>query len=536
MRRPISALTALVCVAATLVGTAATADPAPRKARPTLTAKPAHALQGTTVVLSAKLPTRFKRPTALQRKAGKHWRTVAKRKSRATGTVRYSVQARADTTYRVTAKATRHHGTKVKAVVSRTRRVSPTLRAELVSATPSGRASSGESGFTGISGTGRYVVFHSSSHDLLPGLDALPDGRINVFLRDRQTGTTTLVSATTAGAAGNGDSVRPVVSRDGRYVAYVSYADDLVADDTNDHQDVFRWDRVTDTTVLVSHDFVHGPSNADSYDPSISGDGARVGFSTDATDIAFNDDNGASDVFVWNAATENNALLSVADPSGVANAGSFSALVSADGTHAAFMSSATDIVAGDTNGFRDAFLRDLTTGDTILVSVPQAGGLANSYSGLGAISRTGRYVGFGSGADNMATTTKDDNAFANAYVRDTVAGTTTWVSPDRTGNAPNQHVYAPSSIADDGGTVAFTAVATDLVAEPTSGEGAVYLWRKADPHPRLLVRDRTWGLPNGPSYEPQLSADLRFVSFYSAASDLVPGDGNDDIDVFVWRR
>lgn len=533
MRRLVLVLTVLVCVLAALAGVPASARKAPH---PALAATPAHALQDTVVVLTATLPTRFKRATVLQRKDGSRWRTVAKKRSKANGKVRYAVRTRVATTYRVKAKATRHHGKRVRAVVTKTRRVTPTLRAELLSRTPAGGSSSGESGFTGISGDGRYVVYHSSSRDLTPGLDGVLEGTNNVFLRDRQTGITTLVSATATGVAGAGDSVRPVISRDGRYVAYVSYAADLVAGDTNGHQDVFRWDRVTDTTVLVSHDLLDGPSNADSYDPSISGDGARVGFSTSATDIAFNDDNDQSDVFVWNAATENNALLSAAEPSGVGNGNSYTALVSADGTHAAFMSTSSDLVAGDTNGLRDVFVRDLTTGDTALVSVPQAGGQANDYSGLGAISGTGRYVGFSSAADNMATTTNDDNGFTNAYVRDLTAGTTTWISPDRTGTAANEYVFAPSSISDDGATVAYTARATDLVADPTSGEGDIFLWRRTDPVPRLLVRDRAWGQPDGSSYEPQLSADLRFVSFYSAATDLVPGDTNGKVDVFVWRR
>ncbi|HVM97377.1 MAG TPA: hypothetical protein VMT89_13365 [Candidatus Acidoferrales bacterium] len=136
-------------------------------------------------------------------------------------------------------------------------------------------AASGTIGPFAISSDGRYVAFYSYALNLVAG-DT--NGRSNVFVRDRQTNTTTLVSVGSSGTLGNGDSVNPAISADGRYVVFYSNASNLVADDTNASSDVFVRDLQTNTTTRVSVDSSGVQGNSASYGPAISADGRYVVF------------------------------------------------------------------------------------------------------------------------------------------------------------------------------------------------------------------------------------------------------------------
>jgi Tol biopolymer transport system component len=146
-----------------------------------------------------------------------------------------------------------------------------------------------------ISADGRYVAFYSVASDLVAGdTNGTPD----VFVRDRQAGTTKRVSISSTGTVGNGDSLDPSISADGRYVAFFSYASDLIADDTNAGSDVFVRDRQAGTTRRVSISSTGTQGNGASDSLSISADGRYVAFQSDATNLVANDTNGAWDVFV----------------------------------------------------------------------------------------------------------------------------------------------------------------------------------------------------------------------------------------------
>ena len=208
-----------------------------------------------------------------------------------------------------------------------------------------------------ISANGRYVVFNSNADNLVAG-DT--NGYDDVYVRDRLAGKTSCISVSSAGVQGNQGSDIGSISADGRYVTFTSYADNLVADDTNASDDVFVRDRVTGKTTRVSVSSTRAQGN---------------------------------------------------------NLGSFEAVISADGRYVAFRSFSDNLVTGDTNGEIDIFVRDRVTGTTKLVGVSSAGVQGNGYgSSEPTISADGRYVAFSSDADNLVA--GDTNDTYDVFVRD----------------------------------------------------------------------------------------------------------------------
>jgi Tol biopolymer transport system component len=537
VRRTLSVLFVALATLVALVQPTGPSTATSRAAKkPALVVTPAQPLQGTNATFKTKLPTRVKRPAVLQRQVGRTWVKVEKARSNRRGKVVFrNVFVASDARWRVKARSIRSGGTRLPAVLSAARRIRPTPRAELVSVAPNGRSTAEEAAFAGVSGDGRYVVFHSSATTLVPGAVYPAPGMTQVFVRDRLVGATTLVSAASPGVAGNSVSLRPVISRDGRYVAFASYADDLVAGDANDRQDIFRWDRVTGDIVKVTASGLGGGTDEDSYDPSISADGQRITYSTEATNVDTDDDNGFADMYVWEAGSGLAERVSVDTTGGDPNGSSEAGVLSADGTHLVFTSTASDLVVDDTNGVRDVFRRNLVDDTTVLVSQPPVG-VANALSGQGTVSADGRYVAFSSAADNLVAGGSPDNGTTNAFVRDMITGTTVLVSKDRLSGPTDAFSYPPTSVSDDGRLVVFSSLASDLVAGDTNAQPDAFVWDRATGTVGLAVRDAGWGHPNGAVYEPILSADGRWIAFYSTATDLLPSDTTAEVDVYVWRR
>lgn len=139
-----------------------------------------------------------------------------------------------------------------------------------------------------ISADGRYVAYTSAATNLVAG-DT--NATLDVFVRDRTANTTTRVSVASSGAQGNGPSEQPSISEDGRYVAFTSFADNLVTRDTNSTYDVFVHDRLRRTTVRVSVSSAETPGNDRSLRPAVSADGRYVAFESRASNLAARDTN-----------------------------------------------------------------------------------------------------------------------------------------------------------------------------------------------------------------------------------------------------
>lgn len=297
---------------------------------------------------------------------------------------------------------------------------------ERVSVDTTGGDADSASSNPSTSANGRYVAFESFASDLVANDIG---GHNDVFVRDRQTGTTTRVSVDLAGTEGDHDSDDPSISADGRYVAFESQADNLIVGDTNffPFSDLLLHDQQTGTTTLVSVDWTGAQGDGPSSSPSVSGDGRYVAFQSEA-DLVFGDIS-LYDIFVRDLVAGTTTLVSV-DSTGIkGNNDSYAPSISTDGRYVAFESIATDLVAGDSNGKGDIFVHDLQTGTTTRVSVNSAGTEGNDTSSDPSISANGKYVAFESDATNLVASDNNNIFDIFVYERESLPPTVTLTSP-----------------------------------------------------------------------------------------------------------
>jgi Tol biopolymer transport system component len=315
------------------------------------------------------------------------------------------------------------------------------------------------------------VAFNSSATNLVPG-DT--NGQSDIFVRDRQGGTTELVSIDSGGAQGNSGSVYPSISADGRCVAFQSWATNLVLGVSG--LQVYVHDRQAGTTTIVSVDSVGVQGNGDSVVPSISADGRFVAFISPATNFVVGDTNAASDIFVHDR--QGGATERVSVDSGGAQGNSLSEFnsISADGRYVAFRSLSSNLVPGDTNGVWDVFVHDRRSGATERVSLGSGGAQGNGDSVWSSISADGRYVAFDCAATNLVS--EDTNGLWDIFVRDRLGGTTERVSVGSLGaqgDGSSQYSTAIFGISSDGRFVVFPSLASNLVAGDTNGSRDVFV-------------------------------------------------------------
>lgn len=399
-----------------------------------------------------------------------------------------------------------------------------------------------------LSASGRFVVFSSGADDLVAN-DS--NAKADVFVRDLLTGATILVSVDSTGTrSANGDSSNAIISANGRFVVFTSFASNLVSNDNNNLPDLFVRDLRTGVTKIVSINRAGTNSGNDptlsSVYPAITPDGRFVAFYSDASDLAANDANTKTDLFVRDLTTETTALVSVNARGVAAGTGEsfvsvFTPSISHDGRFIAFQSQANDLVTNDPqraggNQDDDVFVRDMAAGTTILVSVNRTGtASANAPSTFPVMSADGRFVAFTSYATNLVE--NDANFYRDIYVRDREAGTTTLVSVNSAGatsNAPSNTFGAPA-ISADGRFVAFASIANDLVANDTNNRIDIFR-RDLQAKTTMLVSQNSAGTSGGndDSRNPIISPDGRFVAFESLAGDLAGvNDANGRTDIFV---
>jgi Tol biopolymer transport system component len=348
-------------------------------------------------------------------------------------------------------------------------------------------------------------------------------------------GTTEIVSVDSYGNQANDISGWwPCVSADGKYVAFSSWASNLVLGDTNYTLDVFVHARETGTTERVSVDSSGNQANRGSVGCSISADGRYVAFTSQASNLVPGDTNGMSDVFVHDRETGTTELVSVDSSGNQANGGSSGPFISADGRYVAFSSWASNLVPGDTNGISDAFVHDRQTGTTEIASVDSYGNHGNGISIGLSISADGRYVAFMSYASNLVP--GDTNGMSDVFVHDRETGTTERVSVDSSGNQADDWSEG-SSISADGRYVAFRSGASNLVPGDTSRfRPDIFIHDRQTGVTERVSIGRYGNQGNGGSSGPFISADGKVVAFTSEASNLVPNDTNGLMDVFVRDR
>ena len=399
-----------------------------------------------------------------------------------------------------------------------------------VSVDSSAAQSNNDSFDPSISADGRYVAFGSHADNLVAG-DT--NGRQDVFVHDRVTGATTRVSVSSGGAQASNTSDVPSISGDGRFVAFASDSDDLVSGDTNLVRDIFVHDRVTGVTERVSVSTAGVQGNAMCDFTAISGDGRWVVFESDASNLVAGDTNGFTDIFVRDRLTGQTFPVS-SDPGNFqGNGRSYRPSNVSNLPSVAFTSDASNLVAGDTNGFADIFV----SGENIeleLVSVSSSGVQGNGdCDERSAISTDGRFVAFSSAADNLVS--GDGNGVNDIFVRDLLTEVTTRVSVDSSGIEANGQSLAPY-VSADGRFVSFTSFASNLISGDTNNKADVFVHDRVM-HTTIRVSESSaGGQGDGDSFLSPISADGTIVAFDSAATNLVAGDTNGFFDIFVNVR
>lgn len=398
-----------------------------------------------------------------------------------------------------------------------------------VSVSSKGWAGNAPSTTASISSDGRYVAFQSEASNLVEG-DT--NGVTDVFVHDRQTTETSRVSVATGGAQADLLSEAPAISGDGRYVAFLSRARNLVDGDKNGRDDVFVHDRKNNQTIRVSRSSRGVESSGDSYGPAISSDGRYVAFRSHGSSLVEEDTNGNSDVFVHDRVTGETTRVSVTPGGGQANDWSSSPSLSADGRYVAFQSWASNLVGGDTNGLSDIFIHDRETGQMFRASsdpLAQANGPSLSAS----LSGNGRYVAFASEANNLVR--GDTNKKADIFVNDLQAdlARSSELSPE--GLTSSGWSYTPA-VSQDGRYIAFRSDAANLVTGDTNKQWDIFVHDIQTRKTERVSISSSGGEANAPSFAPAISADGRYVTFHSDASNLVDDDKNGEKDVFVYDR
>ena len=394
-----------------------------------------------------------------------------------------------------------------------------------------------DSALPSISGDGRFVAFMSKAPNLVPGDD---NHALDVFVRDRLDGTTEIVSVSTSGEIGNAASLAPAISRNGRFVAFNSEASNFVAGDVDPGQEgsleVFIHDRDTGVTERVAVDSNEDYVPVPSFAADLSASGRFVTF-TAAAALAPGDENQTFDIYVRDREAGTTELLSAPSSGPHLEHPSMFPAISGNGRLVTFDSSQPGLVPNDTNAWNDVFVVDRAADTIERVSVDSDGGQGRRGSTDPEISRDGRFVVFMSDAPDLVW--RDANgAVSDVFLHDRQTGRTMLVSRSTKGRQSPELSGGPS-VSDDGTRIAFIAPGGKLVRGDTNDAWDVFV-RDREAH----VTERVSVGPGGrqalgneePFWAAAISGDGASVAFESTATNLVPHDDNGRADVFVFGR
>jgi IPT/TIG domain/WD40-like Beta Propeller Repeat len=407
-------------------------------------------------------------------------------------------------------------------------------RTELISKSSTGEIGNSDSYNPTVSGTGQFVVFDSYASNLV---EDDKNGRRDVFYRNRNTGITKLVSVSSGGIHADGDSSHGVISADGSTVAYMSRASDLVAGDNDGFADIFVFEMGSKNTSRITF-FAGEEANGDSDYPAISEDGRYIVYQSSASNLVPDDTNEHTDIFRYDRQTGKTVRASLDfQNKEIMDSSSTSASISATGRYVAFQSTAPFITPCDDNSRSDVFRRDMTAGTITKVSVGTYACEANSSSYHPSLSGDGRYVTFYSSASNLLlwSDQEDTNSHNDVFVHDTLLLETERVSVSSSGTEGDGHSGGyGGSMSSDGRYVAFYSEATNLVDGDGNGTYDIYAH---DRNTKKTTRESVghyWEQANdGAAEHSTISADGRYITFDSTASTLVSGDDNGRRDIFL---
>jgi TolB protein len=367
-----------------------------------------------------------------------------------------------------------------------------------------------------LSGSARIVAFTSEATNLLP---ADTDSVRDVIVANLRRGTALLASVSTTGQKGNKDCDDPSLDRRGQHVAFSSAATNLVDGDWNASQDVFLRDLKRQTTVRVSVASDGTESNGRSGQPAISGAGTLVAFASVASNLVPGDANGFSDVFVRDLRSGETRCISLTPQGATASGNSTAPAISASGRYVAFISGAADLGPEVAPGVQ-AYVADLKTGAIQLATAGLDGALPDFDCEDVTISANGRRVAFTSAATNLATA--DAHLGSDVFVRDLKKHATRLVSQGLEG-APADAGSRHAIISRNGKWLAFTSDASNLVLGDTNACTDVFRWGgKAGAIDRASISSQGEE-GNGNSDRPGIQRNGRYISFSTRATNLFAG-------------
>ncbi|MBK8283666.1 MAG: hypothetical protein IPK97_01640 [Ahniella sp.] len=409
-----------------------------------------------------------------------------------------------------------------------------------------------------LSADGRFVLYFSQATNIIAGATDTNGPMEDVFLFDRDAGSTSLVSRMSGAptTTSNGPSFAGDMSDDGRYVVFQSNGTNLVEDmlDTNGSLDVFLYDRVTQSLELISRSANNPGHTADAQSSigSISNDGRAIVYNSYASDLVEGQVEAAIglDVFLHHRKTGATRLVSRAfgNPVATANGDSFLAqgsrsALSSDGRYVLYTTSATNIVPGvvDDNASFDVYLFDSELGLSNLVSRSSGSPSVtpNGSSGGSELSADGRYVLFSSSATQVAGVTNDANGFSDTFLFDRMTEAAKLISRAEgqvtvTANGGS----VPMGLSNDGQTVLYRTFATNVINDVADSMESpdLFVFDVSSDATRLVTRSagNAASTANGDARAGVLSGDGLAVLFSSSASDLLPSgeDANGLIDQF----
>lgn len=381
-----------------------------------------------------------------------------------------------------------------------------------------------------VSEDGRYVVFASDASNI----DARDkNGLTDIYYFDTHTRETIRISADINGnQLLPGKSTSPGISNDGRYVVYQSLAR-ITGDDSNVFYDIYLYDTQNKTNRLVSRSVGGGSSNHASYNPTISANGVYISFMSYASNLIDGDTNGQGDIFVYNIQTEAVERINGFN-SNEPNNVSVESVLSSDGRFVLYGSMASNLIENDTNNTKDVFLYDRQTGINKLVSVKDNGQQLNMISTAAGISDDGRYASFYTNAANIVAS--DTNTLSDVFLHDISTGDIIHVSRNINGG-PGQRESYGGRLSADGRFVVFNSHANNLVANDNNNAADVFLYDRVLRRTEILSLNDKGGQANQSSQMiAHISRNGRYVLFRSFATNLVDNDTNNQGDVFMVAR
>lgn len=399
-----------------------------------------------------------------------------------------------------------------------------------------------------ISEDGRFLAFSSRAMNLVDGDTNFAE---DVFVYDRENDTLERVSVADGAVEANDDSTMPSLSTDGRYVAFQSEATNLVPDDTNGDvdrsfgRDIFVYDRETDMIDRVSLTDTGGESNQASERPSISGDGRFVAFVSGANNLVTDCDNGEFNVYLYDRTED--TIVGIPVPAGAyevdpeaadpvivtANLNSLNPAISSDGRFVAFEFSVDK--SEDSNPgyqYRDIYYYDRFATNVVRITGSEIGLDADGTDSRSpSISSDGRYIAFQSNLEGLDF--HDTNSATDVFVFDRVEGSTRLVSL-KEGEAEQDLTESTNpSISGGGQHVAFESRVSNFVVSDENSSSDIFVKDLRSGLIKRVSESAARIEADGESFAPSISSEGLVVAFESNATNLVDDDSNFASDIFV---